>query len=484
LWGLQGGNLETAQKTNIGGSSFRAVPDNTGWIGSNFLTSPAIVCGSSNTPFQTVASPGGTIFAAANQAAGKELAVKPGQSVQLVVSGNPGDGWPHPRGHVQTYLADCGGSCTNFDASKGKFFKIQSEVNGIQNTLKPAYDGGVDGNRYNVKIPTTIPDGHYIFRFELIAFGQSGASEGGQDQYYPFCGQINVSGGSSRLSTASLATVTFPGAYKNGNRDQNSVPGPAVLAGGATTIGGNTGKTASSSSSSSSTGTKGSVSTSSSSSSLTLASGAPSCASMCLGVKLGQLGDLAPSCAEDDGACLCAQKDSFVQAFYNCARDNCDGGEAEANAAFDDACAAVGGSAAGSAVDEEEEGDCAADDDEDEELTKRQLVEVEAKLAKLAKEKLRRRSLSERSAAPVELAKKAAIVEELLTREEYAKRYPAPPHAVIRPVVRRSPPAVVVERQQPKEDARERRSKTHGLNRAAHGKRFARERRAKVAGKA
>ena len=66
----------------------------------------------------------------------------------MVISGNPGQGWPHPKGHVSTYLAQCGGAdCNNFDATQGKFFKIQQEANGIQNTLRPAYDASIDGNR-------------------------------------------------------------------------------------------------------------------------------------------------------------------------------------------------------------------------------------------------------------------------------------------------------------------------------------------------
>ena len=165
-WGVKGSSLVKAQKTDVKSSSFRAVPSNTGWIGSKcahpswssfykpladlyaVLDSKAIACGSSDTPFGKVAAPGGTFFA--TQGAGQELSVNPGQSVQLVISGNPGQGWPHPKGHVLTYLAQCNGGCSSFDATQGKFFKIQEEKNGIQNTLRPAYDGSVDGNRWVV----------------------------------------------------------------------------------------------------------------------------------------------------------------------------------------------------------------------------------------------------------------------------------------------------------------------------------------------
>ena len=119
------------------------------------LTSRAIACGASDTPFGKVAAPGGTFFA--TQGAGSDLKVNAGDTIQLVISGNPGQGWPHPKGHVSTYLAQCGGAdCSSFDATQGKFFKIQQEANGIQNTLKPAFDASIDGNRYALGTPAVV----------------------------------------------------------------------------------------------------------------------------------------------------------------------------------------------------------------------------------------------------------------------------------------------------------------------------------------
>ena len=92
------------------------------------LDSKAIACGASDTPFGKVAAPGGSFFA--SQGAGKQTSVNPGQSIQLVVSGNPGEGWPHPKGHIMTYLAQCDDDCSTFDATQGKFFKIQEEKDG------------------------------------------------------------------------------------------------------------------------------------------------------------------------------------------------------------------------------------------------------------------------------------------------------------------------------------------------------------------
>jgi hypothetical protein len=282
-WAADGGAPQKAQKQSLASSAFRASPDNTGWIGSNFLTSGAITCGSSQTPFNTVASPGGTLFSSADQSAGKTLATKAGGFTELWVAGNPGVGWPHPRGNVQVYLGYCGESttaCQKFDASKAAWFKIHSEVNGIQNTLKPAYDGSVDGNKYKVPIPSNIKDGSYLMRFELIAFGQSSGAEGGQDQYYPFCGQISVTGGSSAANK--FQTVTFPGAYKNGKISEGSLPGPQALAsgpasGGSDTSANSTEDTGSSGSTDASSGDSSSGSTPSDSSSGSGSSG--SCSS-------------------------------------------------------------------------------------------------------------------------------------------------------------------------------------------------------------
>ncbi|TFK89936.1 lytic polysaccharide monooxygenase [Polyporus arcularius HHB13444] len=336
-WGVKGQTLEKAQKTDIKASAFRAVASNTGWIGAQFVDSKAIACGASDTPFGKVAAPGGTLFA--TQGAGKDLPVTPGQSVQLVVSGNPGEGWPHPKGHIMTYLAQCDDDCSTFDASQGKFFKIQEEKDGVPNTLRPAYDGGVDGNRYNVAIPESIPAGNYIMRFEILAFGQSSQAEGGQDQYYPFCGQLTVGGGTTGKAFDKFATVSFPGAYKKGNIDQSTTPGPAVLA----TIGGSSGSSSTGTESASAPSTTDTSGTSSISGAITLASSAPACASMCLNVKLSQSSSLASQCAEHDGACFCAATGTFVAAYNNCAADNCSAGDLDAaKTAFSDACSALG----------------------------------------------------------------------------------------------------------------------------------------------
>lgn len=326
-----GGGWQKAQKSGHS-ASFREVPNNTGWIGSKFLDSKAIVCGSSDTPFKTVAAPGGTFFSDAGQAGKQTLDVKAGGKITVVVSGNPGEGFPHPRGHVQTYLAWCGEShdaCQNFDASQGNWFKILSEKDGIPNTLRKHMRGDLNGQTYDISIPGNIKSGSYILRYELIAFGQSSGVEGNQDQYYPFCGQIFVNGGAS--SQPNFKTVKFPGAYGNGNIDPGSVPGPGVMelaSGGSAPPPPNPGN-------GTETGNDGGNSCGS-----TPAPGtsAPSCATMCFGVKITEHAHLAPNCGPNDVQCMCEAK-NFKAAFENCSRDHCGSETSQAISSFDGLCA-------------------------------------------------------------------------------------------------------------------------------------------------
>ncbi|KAH7104509.1 glycosyl hydrolase family 61-domain-containing protein [Auriculariales sp. MPI-PUGE-AT-0066] len=318
---VDGGDWQKAQKTGAS-FAFREVSKNTGWIGSNFLQgNKGIICGASDTPFKTVAQPGGTFFSDASQGAQGTLDVNAGSVVTVAISGNPGDGFPHPKGHVQVWLARCGDShdaCKGFDASNGGWFKILGEKDGIQNTLRQHYNGGLDGHTYDIKLPTQIKGGSYIMRFELIAFGQSSQSEGGQDQYYPWCGQMFIKGGSS---APNYKTVMFP-FYGNGNIDQGTLPGPTPLEltdGGAEDMPPSTGTEAGPDNGPSPT--------------------APECASMCFGVKVSEHSSLASSCGASDVACMC-QKQNFHSAFNNCSKDHCGSDLDAALGSFESLCAA------------------------------------------------------------------------------------------------------------------------------------------------
>ncbi|KAG0150882.1 hypothetical protein CROQUDRAFT_668232 [Cronartium quercuum f. sp. fusiforme G11] len=341
--------FQLAQKQPASETAYRDASTNIGWIGSDFLSGDrAIVCGASETPFAKVASPGGKYFADASEAVGKTLTVEAGGKITLVTAGDPGKGFPHPKGTIQAYLGYCGQSntaCQAFDATKASYFKIQEVKNAVQDKLLPAMNYDLGGNVWEVPIPGEVPQGSYIFRFEIIAFNQSDTAEGLQDQYYPSCGQLYVKSSHGVDSLNSIETVKFPGAYKNGNIPQASAPGPAVmqLATRAETSQSKEAKKAVKSTSDKTlktkavdTGAATDTDTESSSESPSNSTSSesensdeicsskliPSCAKMCLAVKHKEVGSLAPDCAVTDGKCLCSQK-NFVQAYKNCAKDNC-----------------------------------------------------------------------------------------------------------------------------------------------------------------
>ncbi|KAG0148305.1 hypothetical protein CROQUDRAFT_714580 [Cronartium quercuum f. sp. fusiforme G11] len=331
-WSADGGQLEFAQKQSLSDTAFRGVSKNTGWIGSKFIDSEAITCGATDTPKGTIAPPGGPFFHTADQSAKKTLSVKAGGKIELVLAGESGKGFPHPNGHIQTYLGYCGpksNACVDFDASKAKYFKIQAEINAISDKLRPNFDPNVDGNKWEIPIPDFIPPGSFIMRLELITFDQSSDTEGKQDQYYVYCGQIFVTTSQTSISALSqFDSVHFPEAYEAGNRDKHSLPGPSVVSG---TAGSKSQKKTcksqkSSKSSSSDLGGQdfGHGDSSAGHQKLT------ACGGTCLKAKTTaeELKHLAPTCSPDDLSCLC-RSHKWVCAYVSCANDNCQGGKAK-----------------------------------------------------------------------------------------------------------------------------------------------------------
>lgn len=120
--------------------------------------------------------------------------------------------WPHPQGPMLTYLANCGGStCTGVNSRNLKWFKIDHAglLSGTIGNGKWASGKMIDqNNTWTSTIPSTVPAGHYLIRFETIALHSLPA------QFYPECAQIQITGGGSRAPT-SAELVSFPGAYKN-----------------------------------------------------------------------------------------------------------------------------------------------------------------------------------------------------------------------------------------------------------------------------
>jgi len=212
-------------------TAYRPASDSIGWVGSNFLTTnKAIVCGASHTPKGTVAPSGGKFFSDASESAGKTLKVRAGGKVILALQGDTGRGYPHHHGHILAYLGRCGDSptaCQSFDASTASYFKIQQKKDGVLQ-LRRQYSSEASGDIWEVPIPREIPAGSYIFRFEIITWGESVASEGFQDQYYPSCGQLYVE--SDYTGTlASVPSVRFPWGYHNGKLHMtSSLPGPPL----------------------------------------------------------------------------------------------------------------------------------------------------------------------------------------------------------------------------------------------------------------
>jgi lytic cellulose monooxygenase (C1-hydroxylating) len=126
--------------------------------------------------------------------------------------------WPHAIGPMLTYLAECSGStCTGVNANTLKWFKID-EAGLLSGTV---YDGEwgsgkmiADNSSWTTTIPSSVPSGNYLIRFETIALHSMPA------QFYPECAQINITGGGSRAPTED-ELVSFPGAYSNNDPGVN-----------------------------------------------------------------------------------------------------------------------------------------------------------------------------------------------------------------------------------------------------------------------
>ncbi|THH00499.1 hypothetical protein EW026_g2044 [Hermanssonia centrifuga] len=114
--------------------------------------------------------------------------------------------WPDDHlGPVDHYMASCEGSCTQFDATNAKWFKLDED----------GYDNGVWAStkliQNNLSASTTIPadlkPGEYLIRHEIIALHSPG-----QPQFYPACAQVKVTG-SGTQSPSSADLVDIPGVY-------------------------------------------------------------------------------------------------------------------------------------------------------------------------------------------------------------------------------------------------------------------------------
>ena len=69
---------------------------------------------------------------------------------------------------------------------------------------------------WTTTIPSSVPSGNYLIRFETIALHSLPA------QFYPECAQLSITGGGSTAPTAA-ELVSFPGAYSNSDPGRTSL---------------------------------------------------------------------------------------------------------------------------------------------------------------------------------------------------------------------------------------------------------------------
>ncbi|KAI0554887.1 glycosyl hydrolase family 61-domain-containing protein [Xylaria curta] len=108
-------------------------------------------------------------------------------------------------GPTIAYLKKVGQATTDVGYGGG-WFKIQEDgySNGVWGTTKVINNGGI----HAINIPDCLADGQYLLRAEMIALHGASSPQGAQ--LYMECAQINISGGSAKVSPA---TYSIPGIY-------------------------------------------------------------------------------------------------------------------------------------------------------------------------------------------------------------------------------------------------------------------------------
>lgn len=107
-------------------------------------------------------------------------------------------------------MADCGDSCTQFDSSNAKWFKIDEK--GRKDNGDWYQQDLMDGKSLSVQIPDNLKSGNYLLRHEIIALHLA-ETQGGAE-FYPSCTQLKV-GGNGNGVPSDDETVSFPGAYSD-----------------------------------------------------------------------------------------------------------------------------------------------------------------------------------------------------------------------------------------------------------------------------
>jgi cellulase len=93
--------------------------------------------------------------------------------------------WPHAIGPQLTYLAKCpGSSCTGVNANSLSWFKIDHAGLLSGNAYSGSWGAGLmitQNSSWTTTIPSSVPSGNYLIRFETIALHSLPA------QFYPEC---------------------------------------------------------------------------------------------------------------------------------------------------------------------------------------------------------------------------------------------------------------------------------------------------------
>ena len=149
--------------------------------------------------------------------------------------------WPESHiGPVIDYLAPCNGDCETVSKDSLRFFKIDGAGYDKTAGLWAADKLRNNGNSWLVQIPSDLKPGNYILRHEIIAL-HGGPNLNGA-QAYPQCINLKVTGSGSNLPSGvagtSLYTATDPGILFNPyvSSPDYTVPGPALIAGAASSV--------------------------------------------------------------------------------------------------------------------------------------------------------------------------------------------------------------------------------------------------------
>ncbi|KAL5478374.1 hypothetical protein ACEPAI_2558 [Sanghuangporus weigelae] len=145
------------------------------------------------------------------------------------------ENWPHNTGPVMVYMADCNGDCTSAEPTELDWFKIDEAglISGTVASGSWAAGEMIENNSsWTSTIPSALPDGNYMIRFETLALHSSY-----DPQFYMECAQLEVTGGGSGTPSP---TVKFPGGYSADDPSISidiysqtfattyTIPGPAV----------------------------------------------------------------------------------------------------------------------------------------------------------------------------------------------------------------------------------------------------------------